>query len=130
MATSIIERIVYEVDDAAGTSGSGGAGGAGRAGGAVLCIHGLGGSSNTWTPLMPALQRHRVIRIDLPGSGRSCHVDGDLSIGRFTRACLRVMAACQAEQVHVLPGCGHWTPVERPDACMELLRRFQPRRTN
>ncbi|HZH05576.1 MAG TPA: alpha/beta fold hydrolase [Lautropia sp.] len=277
MATSIIERIVYGVDDAAGTSGSGGAGGAGRGGGAVLCIHGLGGSSNTWTPLMPALQRHRVIRIDLPGSGRSCDVDGELSIGRFTRACLRVMAACQVErvqvlahsmgtivaahlaaaepgrvssmalfgplfappdaarpglrarasrvraegvvgmqavadtlvqastssetratrpaavafvreslmrqdpagyarsaealaeaapadaaritcptllvtgdqdgvappqsvrhmgdkiadaQVHVLPGCGHWTPVERPDACMELLRRFQPRRTN
>jgi pimeloyl-ACP methyl ester carboxylesterase len=73
MATSIIEGIVYEVDDAAGTGGTGGAGGAG---GAVLCIHGLGGSSNTWTPLMPALQRHRVIRIDLPGSGRSCPIEG------------------------------------------------------
>ena len=34
---------------------------------AVVCVHGLGGSSNTWTPLMPALARHRVIRIDLPG---------------------------------------------------------------
>jgi pimeloyl-ACP methyl ester carboxylesterase len=279
MATSTIERIVYEVDEAGGTGGtgaSGGAGAAGATGAAVLCIHGLGGSSNTWTPMMPALQRQRVIRIDLPGSGRSRDIDGELSIDRFTRACLRVMAACKVErvqvlahsmgtivaahlaaaepgrvtslalfgplfappdaarpslraraarvrtegvagmqavadtlvqastssetrasrlaavafvreslmrqdpegyarsaealadataadaakitrptllvtgdqdavappqsvrhmgekiagaQVHVLPGCGHWTPVERPDACMELLRRFQPRRT-
>jgi len=35
---------------------------------AVVCVHGLGGSSNTYTPLMPALARHRVVRIDLPGS--------------------------------------------------------------
>ena len=29
-------------------------------GDAVVCVHGLGGSSNTFTPLMPALARHRV----------------------------------------------------------------------
>ena len=40
-------------------------------GDAVVCVHGLGGSSNTWTPLMPALARRRVLRIDLPGSARS-----------------------------------------------------------
>ncbi|HLL18815.1 MAG TPA: alpha/beta fold hydrolase, partial [Rubrivivax sp.] len=37
----------------------------------VFCVHGLGGSSNTFTPLMPVLTRHRVVRVDLPGSGRS-----------------------------------------------------------
>jgi 3-oxoadipate enol-lactonase len=88
MATSTIERIVYEVDNGSG--------------GTVLCIHGLGGSSNTWTPMMPVLQRHRVIRIDLPGSGRSSDIDGELSIERFVKACLRVMAACRAERVQVL----------------------------
>ena len=46
----------------------------------VVCVHGLGGSSNTYTPLMPALARHRVVRIDLPGSGRSQRVEGALSI--------------------------------------------------
>ncbi|RYY52990.1 MAG: alpha/beta fold hydrolase, partial [Comamonadaceae bacterium] len=40
-------------------------------GDAVVCLHGLGGTSNTWTPLMPALAGYRVIRPDLPGSGRS-----------------------------------------------------------
>lgn len=90
MATFSIERIVYEVDNAPG------------AGGAVLCIHGLGGSSNTWTALMPALQRQQVIRIDLPGSGRSGGVDGELSIARFVQACLRVLAACKVQRVQVL----------------------------
>jgi 3-oxoadipate enol-lactonase len=57
----------------------------------VLCVHGLGGSSNTFTPLMPALVRHRVVRIDLPGSGRSQRVEGPLSIEGFVDA---VLSAC------------------------------------
>ena len=60
-------------------------------GDAVVCVHGLGGSSNTFTPLMPALVRHRVVRVDLPGSGRSQQADGALSIQRFADA---VQAAC------------------------------------
>jgi 3-oxoadipate enol-lactonase len=51
-------------------------------GDAVVCVHGLGGSSNSWTPLMPALARYRVVRIDLPGSGRSQRVEGPLTITR------------------------------------------------
>jgi 3-oxoadipate enol-lactonase len=90
MATATIERIVYEVDNAAGASGT------------VLCIHGLGGNSNTWTAIMPALQRYQVIRIDLPGSGRSAGIEGELSIERFVKACLRVLAACRVERVQVL----------------------------
>lgn len=57
----------------------------------VFCVHGLGGSSNTFTPLMPALTRHRVVRIDLPGSGRSQRVEGPLSIQVFVDA---VLSAC------------------------------------
>ncbi len=37
----------------------------------VVCVHGLGGSSNTWTAMHPSLDAHRLVRIDLPGSGRS-----------------------------------------------------------
>jgi pimeloyl-ACP methyl ester carboxylesterase len=63
-------------------------------GDAIVCVHGLGGSSNTFTPLMPALQRHRVLRLDLPGSGRSQRVEGPLSIEGFVQAvhsaCLRL----------------------------------------
>jgi pimeloyl-ACP methyl ester carboxylesterase len=27
-------------------------------------------------------------------------------------------------RVEVLRGCGHWTPVEKPDECIQLLRYF------
>jgi 3-oxoadipate enol-lactonase len=58
---------------------------------AVVCVHGLGGSGNTFTPLMPALQRHRVVRIDLPGSGRSFRAEGALSMARYADI---VQSAC------------------------------------
>lgn len=60
-------------------------------GDAVVCVHGLGGSSNSFTPLMPVLVRHRVVRIDLPGSGRSQRAEGDLSIARYVEC---VQAVC------------------------------------
>jgi 3-oxoadipate enol-lactonase len=68
----------------------------------IVCIHGLGGSSNTWTPLMPALARHRVIRIDLPGSGRSQRVEGPLSIERYVAAVLDVCARLDVTRAHWL----------------------------
>jgi pimeloyl-ACP methyl ester carboxylesterase len=68
----------------------------------VVCVHGLGGSSNTWTPLMPALARHRVVRIDLPGSGRSQRVEGALSIERYVDAVLGVCARLTITRAHWL----------------------------
>lgn len=41
----------------------------------VICIHGLGGTSNTFQPQMSALAGRRVIRPDLAGSGRSDLID-------------------------------------------------------
>ena len=69
---------------------------------AVVCVHGLGGSSNTWTPVMPALARHRVVRIDLPGSGRSQSVEGALSIGRCVNALLGICARLNITRAHWL----------------------------
>jgi 3-oxoadipate enol-lactonase len=37
----------------------------------VVMIHGLGGTSNMFQPQMQALSGYRVIRLDLPGAGRS-----------------------------------------------------------
>lgn len=72
----------------------------------VVMIHGLGGSANTWTPLMPVLSRHRVVRIELPGSGRShrAHaVDGrPLSIASLVAAVLRVCGALRVEKAWVV----------------------------
>lgn len=57
MTTLTAERMAVEVD--------------GEGGEPVVLLHGLGGTSNTWTPLMGLLGRHRAVRPDLPGSGRS-----------------------------------------------------------
>ncbi len=89
MALEIIERIAVEIETPVG-------GGAG-----VLLIHGLGGTSNTWTALLPAFQRFQKLRFDLPGSGLSHRVEGPLSIDRFVQAALRVLAAAGLERAHV-----------------------------
>jgi pimeloyl-ACP methyl ester carboxylesterase len=68
----------------------------------ALCIHGLGGTSNTWTSLLPALSRFTAVRFDLPGSGRSHRVEGALSIDGFVEACLRVLSSRNIGRVHVL----------------------------
>jgi len=71
---------------------------------AVVCVHGLGGSSNTFTPLMGALARHRVVRIDLPGSGRSHRADGALSMRRYADL---VQSACARLNVTRAHFVGH-----------------------
>lgn len=87
MAFQLIDRIAVE-DEGEGP--------------AVVCVHGLGGSSNTWTPLMPALARHRVIRVDLPGSGRSQRAEGVLSIERYVEALLNVCSRLGVTRAHWL----------------------------
>lgn len=87
MSTQFVERIAVE------TEGSGEA---------VLMIHGLGGTSNFWTPLMPALAGWRTVRPDLPGAGRSRRVEGPLSVERWVRALMRVCGATGIERAHVV----------------------------
>jgi 3-oxoadipate enol-lactonase len=71
-------------------------------GDAVICVHGLGGSSNSFTPLMPVLLRHRVVRVDLPGSGRSQQAEGALSIQRFVDAVRGACARLGIERAHLV----------------------------
>jgi 3-oxoadipate enol-lactonase len=87
LTTHILERVAIEIDGE---------------GDAVLLLHGLGGSSNTWTPIMGALARERTIRIDLPGSGRSSRVEGALSIAAFIACVQRALAHMGVTRVHVL----------------------------
>jgi pimeloyl-ACP methyl ester carboxylesterase len=87
MATQSVDRIFYEIEGE---------------GSAALMIHGLGGSSNFWTPLMAVLARNQVIRPDLPGSGRSSGVEGELSIERFVGAMLTVARHAKVESAHVV----------------------------
>ena len=78
-------------------------------GDAVVCVHGLGGSMNAWTPLLPALQRHRVLRVELPGAGRSRRayalgdrdaVGGKLAIEQHVQAVLRVCSVLGVARAH------------------------------
>jgi 3-oxoadipate enol-lactonase len=85
MSLHVLDRIAVEVEGE---------------GDAVVCVHGLGGSSNTFTPLMPALARHRVLRVDLPGSGRSQRAEGPVSIARYVEAVRLVCARLQVERAH------------------------------
>jgi 3-oxoadipate enol-lactonase len=51
----------------------------------IVMVHGLGGTSNVWQAQAKALSQHfKVIRPDLPGSGRSRH-EGKLSIDGFVQ---------------------------------------------
>ena len=87
MALHLIDRIAVE-DEGQGD--------------VVVCVHGLGGSSNTWTPLMPALARHRVLRIDLPGSARSQQAEGPLSIARYVESLVTVCGRMGITRAHFL----------------------------
>jgi pimeloyl-ACP methyl ester carboxylesterase len=55
----------------------------------VIALHGLGGTSNTFAPQLGVLRRHRVIRPDLPGSGRS-RGGQQVSVQGFVDAVIRM----------------------------------------
>lgn len=57
----------------------------------IVMVHGLGGTSNTFQPLLPALSAHKVIRPELPGSGRSPLPAEPLSIDVFVAALLSLL---------------------------------------
>jgi 3-oxoadipate enol-lactonase len=80
-------------------------------GDAVVFIHGLGGSANGWTPVLPAVARHRCVRIELPGAGRSTKAyalgeatphAGHISAVTHAQAVLRVISVLGIEQAHVV----------------------------
>ena len=87
MSTQVFERVAFEVDGE---------------GDPVLMLHGLGGTSNTWAPVLSAFTNQRTIRVDLPGSGRSHRVEGALSIGRLVECAQRVLATLGIAHAHVV----------------------------
>ncbi len=68
----------------------------GGSGAALVLVHGLGGDSNSFSPLMDRLGGYRVLRPDLPGAGRSALRPG--------RAGLEGLGA--AGRGAARPGCG------------------------
>jgi 3-oxoadipate enol-lactonase len=75
----------------------------------VVFVHGLGGSLNTWTPLLAGLERWRCLRPELPGAARSAHAyamgeatphKGALSTAVHVEALLRVCDALRVDRAH------------------------------
>ena len=78
MATRFVERMCIEVDGQ---------------GEPLVMIHGLGGTSNTFTPVIEAIGRQmQIIRPDLPGAGRS-PTSGRLSLEDFADMVVKAVAA-------------------------------------
>jgi 3-oxoadipate enol-lactonase len=77
----------------------------------IVFVHGLGGSLNAWTPLLPALNRWRCVRIELPGAGMSAKAHalgeatphrGHISDKTHAEAVLRVMDGLGIAQAHLV----------------------------
>ncbi len=86
MSTQTIERMAVEVEGE---------------GDPVVLVHGLGGSSNTWTPQLGILSgRYRIIRPDLQGSGRSPLGSGSLSVDGFVDSLIRMVKVLGVERAH------------------------------
>ena len=67
---------------------------------AVVMIHGLGGTSNMFQPQMQALAGHRVIRLDMPGSGRSPRPVEPLLMEGIGRAVVTALGALGVTRAH------------------------------
>lgn len=68
----------------------------------IVMVHGLGGTSNVWGPQAEVLSRYfKVIRPDLPGSGRS-HAAGPLTIDGLADTVLQVMDENGAMSAHLV----------------------------
>jgi pimeloyl-ACP methyl ester carboxylesterase len=66
----------------------------------VVMVHGLGGTSNMFQPQMAALSGYRVLRVDLPGSGRSARPHEPLSMEVMAEAVKRTASAAGIARAH------------------------------
>ena len=68
----------------------------------VVMIHGLGGTSNMFQPLMPALANFRVVRLDSPGAGRSPRPIESLSMQAIAEATQRALIGVGVARAHLV----------------------------
>lgn len=66
----------------------------------VVLVHGLGGSSNTFQPLMTALRNFTVYRPDMPGSGRSPVPTEPQTIASLAEAIVAGLTELGVESAH------------------------------
>lgn len=94
---------------------------------AVLLIHGMAGSSDTWRHVMPTLARdHVVIAPDLPGHGRSDKTPGDYSLGAAANTLRDLLIGLDVNRVTVVGqslggGVAMQLAYQHPELCERLV---------
>ncbi len=73
----------------------------GGSGAALVLVHGLGGDSNSFSPLMDRLGGYRVLRPDLPGAGRSALRPGRAGLKGLASAVRDALRAAGVERAHL-----------------------------
>ena len=70
----------------------------------LLCLHGLGGTKASFLPTLSALaDSHRVIAMDLPGSGDSAKpIAAPYDAAYFARSAFRVLDALELDSAHLV----------------------------
>jgi pimeloyl-ACP methyl ester carboxylesterase len=100
---------------------------AGDADDAILLIHGMAGSSETWRHVMPALAKdHVVIAPDLPGHGASSKHAGDYSLGAYANTLRDLLLGLGVERVTVVGqslggGVAMQLAYQHPELCERLV---------
>jgi 3-oxoadipate enol-lactonase len=94
-------------------------------------------------PAVAAYVRETLMRQDPEGYARTCEalaeaapadvsaiacptvlVTGDEDVVAPPQSVRAMGGRIAGSQVEVLRGCGHWTPLEKADECIDILRRF------
>lgn len=69
---------------------------------AIILIHGLGATSNSFEPLVGALGGRRIVRPDLPGAGRSPTPHGRIDVRMLAEAVIRASAELGIESADLV----------------------------
>jgi 3-oxoadipate enol-lactonase len=68
----------------------------------IVMLHGLGGTSNTFQAMVPALAGFRVVRPDLPGAGRSRPPPQKITVGFLVEAVENATSHLGVGRAHVV----------------------------
>ena len=68
----------------------------------IVMLHGLGGTSNSFQAMVPALAGFRVVRPDLPGAGRSPTPVQEITIGLLVEAVAYAASHLGVSRAHVV----------------------------